>query len=166
MPSHTCALSHTYCCARSFDAKRLCPSCLVTCHPCRCSHIIIRFFPTICFRSTICSRSILHSLSIVRFFATTILQVPEDRQLPDPPLLRLESECYYAYLSMVLHIQSSLSAAHQDGCRIEGRIVELCIANLRRYEGDGGTQSTLCTSFWFSSFGFLLFWAAPTTQWI
>lgn len=65
--------------------------------------------------------------------------MPEDRQLPDPPLLRLESECCYAYLSMVLHIHSSLGAAQQQGCRTEARIVELCTANLKRYEGEGGT---------------------------
>lgn len=68
-------------------------------------------------------------------YAQSTDKVPEDRQLPDPPLLRLESECCYAYLSMLLHIQNSLGAAQQEGCRVEARIVEISRANLTRYEG-------------------------------
>lgn len=34
-------------------------------------------------------------------------QVPEDRLLADPPLLRLESEASHAYLSILLHVQTA-----------------------------------------------------------
>jgi hypothetical protein len=34
-------------------------------------------------------------------------QVPEDRVLADPPLLRLESEASHAYLSILLHVQTA-----------------------------------------------------------
>ncbi len=34
-------------------------------------------------------------------------QVPEERALADPPLLRLESEASHAYLSMLLHVQTA-----------------------------------------------------------
>ncbi len=34
-------------------------------------------------------------------------QVPEERALGDPPLLRLESEASHAYLSMLLHVQTA-----------------------------------------------------------
>jgi hypothetical protein len=35
------------------------------------------------------------------------VQVPEDRVLADPPLLRLESEASHAYLSILLHVQTA-----------------------------------------------------------
>lgn len=35
------------------------------------------------------------------------MQVPEDRLLADPPLLRLESEASHAYLSILLHVQTA-----------------------------------------------------------
>ena len=38
-------------------------------------------------------------------------QVPEDRALEDPPLLRLESEASHAYLSMLLHVQTAGAGA-------------------------------------------------------
>ncbi len=73
-------------------------------------------------------------------YAQSTDKVPEDRQLPDPPLLRLESECCYAYLSMLMHIQHSLGPKQQQGCGVEARIVEMSRGNLQRYQGAEGEQ--------------------------
>lgn len=68
-------------------------------------------------------------------------KVQEDKQLPDPPLLRLESEGSYAYLSMLLHIRSTQQLDFQKACRLEARLVQLCAANLSRYEGAGSAAT-------------------------
>lgn len=62
-------------------------------------------------------------------------KVPADRCLPDPPLLRLEAEASQAYLSTLLHISAAAPEATRDACTVEARLVQLCMRNLERFEG-------------------------------
>lgn len=64
-------------------------------------------------------------------------QVPADRCLPDPPLLRLEAEASQAYLSTLLHISTAGPEATRQACSVEARLVQLCMRNLERFEGQG-----------------------------
>ena len=61
------------------------------------------------------------------------MQVPEGKQLADPPLLRLESEACHAYLSMLLHLNAAGSGALRSAAHVEQRL-ELCTANLDCFE--------------------------------
>ena len=65
--------------------------------------------------------------------ASIRVQVPEERCLPEPPLLRLESEASRAYLSALLDLRAG--APEQDGRvpGIETRLTDLCVANLQRF---------------------------------
>ena len=62
------------------------------------------------------------------------LQVMEGRELPDPPLLRLESEAGHAYLSMLNTLYLSASQECKEGANVEPRLLQLCTANLERFE--------------------------------
>ena len=62
------------------------------------------------------------------------LQVMEGRELPDPPLLRLESEAGHAYLSMLNTLYLSASQECKAGANVEPRLLQLCSANLERFE--------------------------------
>jgi brefeldin A-inhibited guanine nucleotide-exchange protein len=64
-----------------------------------------------------------------------MLQVPADRCLPDPPLLRLEAEASQAYLSTLLHITAAAPEPTRQACSVEARLVQLCMRNLERFEG-------------------------------
>lgn len=61
-------------------------------------------------------------------------QVPPERALPDPPLLRLEAEASQAYLSVLLHVQAAASEAVKAACSLEARLTQLCLRNLERFE--------------------------------
>lgn len=54
------------------------------------------------------------------------------RLMPDPPLLRLESEAYQAYLSMLQHLPIDKPSLAKD-VEVETRLVELCEEVLRLY---------------------------------
>lgn len=62
-------------------------------------------------------------------------QVTAERCLPDPPLLRLEAEASQAYLSTLLHISAAAPDATREACSVEARLVQLCMRNLERFEG-------------------------------
>ena len=76
-------------------------------------------------------------------------QVPPERSLPDPPLLRLEAEASQAYLSTLLHIQAAGSEETRAACGVEPRLTQLCMRNLERFEqqeaaaaaGEGGAAA-------------------------
>lgn len=61
-------------------------------------------------------------------------QVPPERALPDPPLLRLEAEASQAYLSVLLHVQAAASEPVKAACSLEARLTQLCLRNLERFE--------------------------------
>jgi hypothetical protein len=61
-------------------------------------------------------------------------QVPPERALPDPPLLRLEAEASQAYLSVLLHVQAAAPEGVQAACTLEARLTQLCLRNLERFE--------------------------------
>lgn len=60
------------------------------------------------------------------------LQLQELRLMPDPPLLRLESEAYQAYLAMLQHLPMDKPSLAKD-VEVETRLVELCEEVLRLY---------------------------------
>ncbi len=62
------------------------------------------------------------------------LQVPADRALADPPLLRLEAEASQAYLSVLLHVQAAAPDTVRAACAMEARLTQLCLRNLERFE--------------------------------
>ena len=62
------------------------------------------------------------------------LQVPPERALADPPLLRLEAEASQAYLSVLLHVQAAAPERVKAACAIEARLTQLCLRNLERFE--------------------------------
>lgn len=62
------------------------------------------------------------------------LQVPPERALSDPPLLRLEAEASQAYLSVLLHVQAAAPEAVRAACALEARLTQLCLRNLERFE--------------------------------
>lgn len=62
------------------------------------------------------------------------MQVIEARELPDPPLLRLENEAGNAYLSMLTTLYSEGQAAMIEGVQIESRLLHLCSAVLDSFE--------------------------------
>lgn len=62
------------------------------------------------------------------------LQVPEGRELPDPPLLRLENEAGHAYLSMLNTLYLAADEPVQQGIQVEDRLLDLCSATLSRFE--------------------------------
>lgn len=59
-------------------------------------------------------------------------QLQELRLMPDPPLLRLESEAYQAYLAMLQHLPLDKPSLAKD-VEVETRLVELCEEVLRLY---------------------------------
>eukprot|EP00873_Tetraselmis_striata_P021183 jgi/Tetstr1/441447/TSEL_029692.t1 len=65
-------------------------------------------------------------------------RVEDYKALADPPLLKLESEASHSYLSVLLHINMAPGGAEGKAAAcIEERLVELCTANLERYEAVG-----------------------------
>lgn len=62
------------------------------------------------------------------------LQVPPERALGDPPLLRLEAEASQAYLSVLLHVQAAAPEGVRASCSCEARLTQLCLRNLERFE--------------------------------
>ena len=61
--------------------------------------------------------------------------VKDHRAIQDPPLMKLESEASHSYLSVLLHINMAPGSSDtKTSAHIEERLVELCIANLQRYE--------------------------------
>lgn len=61
-------------------------------------------------------------------------QVPPERALGDPPLLRLEAEASQAYLSVLLHVQAAAPEGVRAACACEARLTQLCLRNLERFE--------------------------------
>ncbi|XP_024380354.1 brefeldin A-inhibited guanine nucleotide-exchange protein 3 [Physcomitrium patens] len=59
-------------------------------------------------------------------------QLQELRLMPDPPLLRLESEAYQAYLAMLQHLPMDKPSLAKD-VEVETRLIELCEEVLRLY---------------------------------
>nr|XP_024388580.1 brefeldin A-inhibited guanine nucleotide-exchange protein 2-like isoform X2 [Physcomitrium patens] len=59
-------------------------------------------------------------------------QLQELRLMPDPPLLRLESEAYQAYLAMLQHLPMDKPSLAKD-VEVETRLVELCEEVLQLY---------------------------------
>jgi hypothetical protein len=61
--------------------------------------------------------------------------VEDYKALPDPPLMKLENEASHSYLSVLLHINMAPGGSDVKAAAcIEERLVELCTANLERYE--------------------------------
>ncbi len=60
-------------------------------------------------------------------------QVPEERCLGDPPLLRLESEASHAYLSTLLDLRAGGPDADPRVPGIDAQLTGLCVANLQRF---------------------------------
>ena len=61
------------------------------------------------------------------------VQVPDNRRLADPPLMRLESEGGHAYLSMLLQLSASQTEVQQQA-DVEARLVTLGLATLQRFQ--------------------------------
>ena len=61
-------------------------------------------------------------------------QVSESRELPDPPLLRLESEAGSAYLSMLATLYSAAEAPLKEEVQVENRLMQLCTDILNSFE--------------------------------
>ncbi len=59
-------------------------------------------------------------------------KLQELQLMPDPPLLRLESEAYQAYLNMLQHLPLDKPTLAKD-VDVETRLVELCEEVLRLY---------------------------------
>ena len=62
-----------------------------------------------------------------------LAQVPEERCLGDPPLLRLESEASHAYLSTLLDLRAGGPDADPRVPGIASQLTALCVANLQRF---------------------------------
>ena len=77
---------------------------------------------------------LVQSFCIIQPCLKLTLQVMEGRELPDPPLLRLESEAGHAYLSMLNTLYLSASQECKEGANVEPRLLQLCTANLERFE--------------------------------
>lgn len=60
--------------------------------------------------------------------------VPEGRLLPDPPLLRLESEACSCYLSMLLHASARTDVGVAEADEVEERLVGLCMRTIQCFE--------------------------------
>ena len=60
-------------------------------------------------------------------------QVPDNRRLADPPLMRLESEGGHAYLSMLLQLSATQTEV-QHQAEVEARLVSLSLATLQRFQ--------------------------------
>lgn len=58
----------------------------------------------------------------------------EARELPDPPLLRLESEAGSAYLSMLATLYSAADAPLKQEVHVETRLLQLCTDILNSFE--------------------------------
>ena len=71
-------------------------------------------------------------------------QVLEVRELPDPPLLRLENEAGNAYLSMLSTLYSEGQAAVREGARVETRLLEWCNGTLDSFEVRHSISSSCC----------------------
>ena len=65
------------------------------------------------------------------------VQVPEERCLGDPPLLRLESEASHAYLSTLLDLRAGGPDVDPRVPRIDTQLTALCVANLQRFKRVG-----------------------------
>ncbi len=61
-------------------------------------------------------------------------QVSEARELPDPPLLRLESEAGNAYLSMLATLYAAGDASLKQEVHVEPRLMKLCTSILNSFE--------------------------------
>ena len=75
------------------------------------------------------------------------MQVAEAKRLGDPPLLRLERESSHAYLSMLLHARSNLPELSAEA-NIEGRLMQLCLQNLERFQVRSSASSLVTTTNW------------------
>ena len=62
------------------------------------------------------------------------MQVSESRELPDPPLLRLENEAGSAYLSMLTVLYSDGLLNVKKGADVETRLLELCCTTINSFE--------------------------------
>lgn len=62
------------------------------------------------------------------------MQVPEERCLGDPPLLRLESEASHAYLSTLLDLRAGGPDADPRVPGTDTQLTALCVANLQRFK--------------------------------
>ena len=75
------------------------------------------------------------------------MQVAEAKRLGDPPLLRLERESSHAYLSMLLHARSNLPELSAEA-KIEGRLMQLCLQNLERFQVGSSASLFMRTTDW------------------
>ncbi len=73
-------------------------------------------------------------LTLPLSLSLSTLQVPPERGLGDPPLLRLEAEASQAYLSVLLHVQAAAPEGVRIACACEARLTQLCLRNLERFE--------------------------------
>ena len=62
-----------------------------------------------------------------------LVQVPDNRRLADPPLMRLESEGGHAYLSILLQLSATQIEVQQQA-EVEARLVSLSLATLQRFQ--------------------------------
>lgn len=62
-----------------------------------------------------------------------LVQVPDNRRLADPPLMRLESEGGHAYLSILFQLSASPAEVLQQA-DVEARLVSLSLATLQRFQ--------------------------------
>ena len=62
-----------------------------------------------------------------------LVQVPDNRRLADPPLMRLESEGGHAYLSILLQLSATQTEVQQQA-EVEARLVSLSLATLQRFQ--------------------------------
>ena len=60
-------------------------------------------------------------------------QVPDNRRLADPPLMRLESEGGHAYLSILLQLSATQTEVQQQA-EVEAGLVSLSLATLQRFQ--------------------------------
>lgn len=82
------------------------------------------------------SQSTDSDISLRRHVAAALVEdrVPEDRRVPDPPLLRLETESSHAYLSILVHLLTVRAAP--ELCSQVGvyqQLVGLCRGVLERF---------------------------------
>ncbi|GBG70987.1 hypothetical protein CBR_g8287 [Chara braunii] len=73
-----------------------------------------------------------HGVNMDRTLRTSLHQLRMVTQLPDPPLLRLESESFHAYLTLLQRLPADKPSVAHEG-ELEVRLVELCEEVLLMY---------------------------------
>lgn len=70
------------------------------------------------------------------------MQVSEGREIPDPPLLRLENEAGRAYLSMLTTLYMDGLPSVREAAKTEGRLLQHCSVTLDSFEVSKTHQTT------------------------